>query len=164
MSRQVSLDLDPDPLAARQAREFVVSTVRESGLDDYVDTVQLLTSELVTNGVLHARTSLGVSVTVGDDMLTVQVHDRDPRPPIPRGHRADLLADIDRILERDEAPPGADERHSMMTVGPAGAIGAGRGLLLVESLADEWGVAEETEGKSVWFRLALTRPGPVGWS
>lgn len=42
-----------------------------------------------------------------------------------------------------------------MQVGPAGSIGAGRGLLLVEALADEWGVTMQTGGKAVWFRLAM---------
>jgi hypothetical protein len=168
MTRQATLDLDPDPLAARQAREFVVSAARAWGCDDQLDTVQLLTSELVTNGVLHARTPLGVSLSLSDSSLTVEVHDHDPRPPVPRGERVDLLADIDRAIERAaDLPLEADERHALMSVGPAGAIGAGRGLLLVETLADEWGVAQESTGKSVWFRLSVTSPdGPahLGWS
>ena len=156
MGRRASLDLDPDPLAARQAREFVTRTVREWGLADSLDTVQLLTSELVTNGILHARTTLDITVLATEDGLTVRVRDRDPRPPMPRGQRVDLLADIDEVLERADNPLGAtDDRHTTMHVGPAGAIGAGRGLLLVETLADEWGVAQETDGKSVWFRLSV---------
>jgi anti-sigma regulatory factor (Ser/Thr protein kinase) len=136
VSRQASLELEPDPRAAREARDFVASTVAQWGLSDCVGTVQLLTSELVTNGVLHAQTALGVSVTVEDSALTVEVHDNDPRPPIPRSARVDLLADIDRLLDQ----PG---------------IAAGRGLLLIETLADEWGVAQEKDGKSVWFRLSV---------
>jgi anti-sigma regulatory factor (Ser/Thr protein kinase) len=156
MGHNVSLDLDPDPLAAREAREFVSQAIRAWGYDDQVETAQLLTSELVTNGVLHARTALGVTLTADDASLLVEVHDHDPRPPMPRGHRADLMADIDRVLERsDDLLLDVDERHATMHVGPAGAIGAGRGLLLVESLADEWGVAQESGGKSVWFRLSV---------
>jgi hypothetical protein len=157
MSRHATLDLDPDPLAARHAREFVGAAAREWGCDEQLDTIQLLTSELVTNGVLHARTPLGVSLRLADSSLTVEVHDHDPRPPVPRGHRVDLLADIDHVIERAaDVPPEIDERHTTMYVGPAGAIGAGRGLLLVETLADEWGVAQKSFGKSVWFRLSLT--------
>jgi anti-sigma regulatory factor (Ser/Thr protein kinase) len=154
--RQATLDLDPDPLAARQAREFVVAAARNWGCDEQLDTIQLLTSELVTNGVLHARTPLGVSMTLADSRLTVEVHDHDPRPPVPRGHRVDLLADIHQVIERaSDVAPEVDERHTTMYVGPAGAIGAGRGLLLVETLADEWGVSQQSVGKSVWFRLSV---------
>jgi anti-sigma regulatory factor (Ser/Thr protein kinase) len=153
--RQATLDLDPDPLAARQAREFVVAAARDWGCEDQLDTIQLLTSELVTNGVLHARTPLGVSMRLAESHLTVEVHDHDPRPPVPRGQRVDLMADINEVIERVADQPEVDERHATMYVGPAGAIGAGRGLLLVETLADEWGVAQESAGTSVWFRRSV---------
>jgi hypothetical protein len=166
--QQARLDLRPDPLAARQAREFVATTMdrwgvggvgENGGPQPVVDTAELLTSELVTNGVLHAGTVLGVCVQLTDDMLTIEVHDNDPRPPIPRGQRANLLGDIDVLLGRAADEPASgwdeDERHVTMYVGPAGAIGAGRGLLLVEALADEWGVLQQTSGKAVWFKLTV---------
>ena len=148
--------LDPDPVAAREAREFVAATCREWQLLDNVDTVSLLTSELVTNGVLHARTPLEVDLVTDDRGLLVEVHDSDPRPPSPRGHRVNLLADIDEVLSRLDdtlSLTTVDERHAALAVGPAGAIGDGRGLLLVEALADEWGVELAADGKAVWFRL-----------
>ena len=148
--------LDPDPVAAREAREFVAATCREWQLVDDVDTISLLTSELVTNGVLHARTPLEVDLVTDDRGLLVEVHDSDPRPPSPRGHRVNLLADIDEVLSRLDdtlSLTTVDERHAALAVGPAGAIGAGRGLLLVEALADEWGVELAADGKAVWFRL-----------
>lgn len=148
--------LDPDPVAAREAREFVAATCREWQLVDDVDTIALLTSELVTNGVLHARTPLEVDLVTDDRGLLVEVHDNDPRPPSPRGHRVNLLADIDEVLSRLDdtlSLTTVDERHAALAVGPAGAIGAGRGLLLVEALADEWGVELAADGKAVWFRL-----------
>ena len=41
---------------------------------------------------------------------------------------------------------------------PAGAI-SGRGLLIVETLSDAWGVAAlEGGGKVVWFELAIDHP------
>jgi hypothetical protein len=153
-SRRASCVLDPDPVAAREAREFVTATCRAWQVTDDLDTVSLLTSELVTNGVLHARTPLEVGLVNDDRGLRVEVHDRDPRPPSPRGHRLNLLADIDELLTKPE--PAAylvDERQASLQVGPAGAIGAGRGLLLVEALADEWGVELAAQGKAVWFRL-----------
>jgi|SRR4051794_7229614 hypothetical protein len=152
--RRARCELEPDPLAARAAREFVASTCRDWQLTAELDTLVLLTSELVTNGVLHARTPLLVDVQADGDVLTIEVHDNDPRPPTPRDRRSDLLADIDELIQRHGVDLPRDERHSTLHAGPAGAIGAGRGLLLVEALADEWGVELTGEGKSVWFRLA----------
>ena len=155
-SRHASCVLDPDPAAAREAREFVAATCRQWHRTDDLDTVTLLTSELVTNGVLHARTPVAVSLHDDDRGLRVEVHDSDPQPPTPRGRRLNLLADIDEILSRlDDTLTlrTLDERGTTLAVGAAGAIGAGRGLLLVEALADEWGVECAADGKAVWFRL-----------
>jgi len=145
--------LDPDPIAASEARQFVAETFRQWDLTEDLDTVALLTSELVTNGVLHARTALEIGLTSDERGLLVEVHDSDPRPPSPRGHRTNLLADIDELLTRPDTLSVVDERQTLLAVGPAGAIGAGRGLLLVEALADEWGVELVEDGKAVWFRV-----------
>lgn len=41
---------------------------------------------------------------------------------------------------------------------------SGRGLELVETLADEFGVLPTSSGKRVWFTLGgATPPGPTGW-
>ena len=156
-SRQASCVLDPDPVAASEARAFVTATCRKWQRDEDIDTIALLTSELVTNGVLHARTPLAVRLQDDSAGVRVEVHDEDPRPPTPRGHRVNLLADIDEVLERLGDTLSnlrtLDERHTTLAVGPAGAISAGRGLLLVEALADEWGVEMSSHGKAVWFRL-----------
>jgi len=149
--------LDPDPIAASEARRFVADTFALWHLTEDLDTVALLTSELVTNGVLHARTPLEVGMTSDERGLLVEVHDTDPRPPTPSGHRANLLADIDEVLKRPDASSVQDERQALLAVGPAGAIGAGRGLLLIEALADEWGVELVEDGKAVWFRLSHSR-------
>ena len=38
----------------------------------------------------------------------------------------------------------------------------GRGLFLVQSLADEWGYEQESCGTTVWFRLAASARGGRG--
>jgi len=129
-------------------------TLSSDGTLPTTSTRSLCSPELVTNGVLHARTPLEVGLTSDDRGLLVEVHDSDPRPPTPRGHRINLLADIDEVLLRPDASAVHDERQALLAVGPAGAIGAGRGLLLVEALADEWGVEMVEDGKAVWFRLS----------
>ena len=45
----------------------------------------LVTSELVTNAVLHARTAhLELSLALHDDRMRIAVRDRDARPPASR--------------------------------------------------------------------------------
>ena len=72
---------------------------------------------MVTNGVLHARTPLEVGLTSDDRGLLVEVHDSDPRPPTTRGHRINLLADIDEVLLRPDASAVHDERQALRVRG-----------------------------------------------
>ena len=51
----------------------------------------MLTSELVTNAVVHARTRVDVKVEVDTDHMRVEVADSDPRLPRPTDHRPDAL-------------------------------------------------------------------------
>jgi hypothetical protein len=48
-----------------------------------------------------------------------------------------------------------DERDVRLDVGAAGTLAGGRGLLLVEALADEWGVTRRGNGKVVWAKFAI---------
>ena len=50
------------------------------GLDGLADDISLVTTELVTNVVLHARSELEVVLEVGD-RVRLEVHDRSPRAP-----------------------------------------------------------------------------------
>jgi hypothetical protein len=125
-----------------------------------IDEVTLAVSELVTNAVLHARTHIEVELCVIGGAMAVCVIDRDPRPPVVRPVRLDLLADLD-AAGSDVVPSAtsdADDRHPATHVGSSGSIAGGRGLLIVDALADEWGVAERADGKEVWLTL------PVQWA
>lgn len=70
------LHLDPLPRLVADARRFVLEHVPDLP-DETRDALVLLTSELVTNAVLHARTPLELGVTVADDSVMVTVHDLD---------------------------------------------------------------------------------------
>jgi len=83
---------------------------------------ELLTSELVTNALVHTDRDAEFTATVEPDGLHVEVRDFTERRPVVRA-------------------PGAEEGTN------------GRGLVLVQSLADAWGVRPHAEGKSVWFQL-----------
>ena len=70
------LELDPIPKLVAVARDFVRQ--HTPALDEEThETVVLLTSELVTNVVIHARTVLQVGVSVTASSVIVTVHDLD---------------------------------------------------------------------------------------
>ncbi|MEV0849574.1 ATP-binding protein [Streptomyces sp. NPDC049954] len=98
------------------------------GLDaGLADTAELLASELVTNAVLHADGADDCRVTceLSGAAFTVTVIDQGNGIPSMRREEA------------GEPEPG------------------GRGLLLVDTLADEWGVRGAAPGKAVYFVLAV---------
>ncbi len=88
--------------------------------DGLIEVAALLTSELVTNALVHTKGGAVVTAAV-TDRLRVEVRDFAPRRPEPRA-------------------PGVDGT-------------SGRGLMLVRSLADAWGVRTHAAGKCVWFEL-----------
>jgi anti-sigma regulatory factor (Ser/Thr protein kinase) len=88
-----------------------------------LDRVLLLTSEVVTNAILHARTPLRLTASLEGGQVQVRVYDRLRLLPRVRSYPADA--------------------------------GTGRGMHLVEALADEWGVEETPNGKCVWFCVAV---------
>ena len=121
------LNLDPVPSSVSLARSFVRESVAGLGDDDVEDVATLLTSELVTNAILHARTPVHLGVTVDDDRTCVSVGDS-------RSDRSNL----------QPLPPSQDRP-------------GGRGLAMVNDLAQAWGTATYAGGKTVWFVLATAR-------
>lgn len=127
----------PEPAAAAAARRFVRETLRSwplPGRDDrpdpdaLIDDAVLLTSELVTNAVVHAGTSVHVTCRLSAEAVEIVVLDGRPAQLIP-----------------DTLHPPADpaERTS------------GRGLHLPAQLASAWGVTYAQAAKAVWFRIGL---------
>lgn len=70
------LHLEPEPRSVGVARRFVQEQMPDLP-DATQDTVALLTSELVTNAVVHARTPVDVGVVLTDEDVVVTVHDLD---------------------------------------------------------------------------------------
>jgi anti-sigma regulatory factor (Ser/Thr protein kinase) len=123
------LDLLPEPGAAKRARDFV--SEQAPALTPATWTaLRLLTSELVTNAVVHARTAMQVGLTVTDSKVLVTVGDHSSALP-------------ERRSEADDRP-------------------GGRGLVLLDRLADEWGVHVNDGGKTLWFTLPRPRAQPNG--
>jgi hypothetical protein len=121
-----SVRLPPDRHAPEQARITVDRSCAEWGVPRLSQLAQVIVSELVTNAVVHARTPMELTVRLVGTVLHLAVRDGDPR----------LLVD---------AGGGVD----------ADGHGYGRGLLIVDSMADGWGCAPTGEGKVVWARLAV---------
>jgi anti-sigma regulatory factor (Ser/Thr protein kinase) len=161
MCRSALLELEPTPQAVGAARRFVADTCRRWQIQAVSDEISLAVSELVTNAVLHAHTHIQVTMCVTRGSAQISVRDSDPRPPILRPVRLDLLADLDAVPAQGVGRE-IDERDSVLHVGTSGSVAAGRGLLIVDALADEWGVAERTDGKEVWLTMLVPweRPEP----
>jgi PAS domain S-box-containing protein len=81
---QQHLTLPPAPESARTARRFVVEVLRSARADHFADTAALLTSELVTNGIVHAHTDLRLLVEATTTWVRVEVIDGNPQLPIRR--------------------------------------------------------------------------------
>ena len=80
------LSLDPVPASVSTARNFV-RDVLGSVDDDVRDTALLLSSELVTNAILHAHTPVQLGMVVDGEHLLVCVADRLPGHVLePRAH------------------------------------------------------------------------------
>ncbi|TWJ24606.1 serine phosphatase RsbU (regulator of sigma subunit) [Micromonospora endolithica] len=133
--RRVRLPADRRTPAA--ARAVVRSVLTEAHLDELANEALLLTTELSTNAVEHARTELDIEVVADPIGLTVTVSDfaNGPVEELTVGVRNDST-DIAEVSER------------------------GRGLLLVDHFASRWGTTYLPTGKGVWFRL--DRPGAAG--
>jgi anti-sigma regulatory factor (Ser/Thr protein kinase) len=120
------------------ARAMVLERLQALGCADVAEVVCLLTSELVTNAVIHAATSLTIRLRVEPDLVRVEVEDGG--------------AWSDQVELQAVGSP-ADS--------PDALAPAGRGLQIVESLSAHWGVMPARRGTTVWFELPLS-PVPNG--
>ncbi|WP_432574173.1 ATP-binding protein [Kineococcus sp. SYSU DK005] len=121
-----STTLAPEPTSSRTARHLVADWCIAEGLvGDVVDTLLLLTAEVVTNAVLHGRSDVRLCLGRHGSRVRVGVGDENTRLPV-----------------RRESDPDALD---------------GRGMALVEALADSHGVDAQPFGKVVWFEVATHR-------
>jgi anti-sigma regulatory factor (Ser/Thr protein kinase) len=122
-----TIELEPAPQSARWARRFIADFCTAAGLPEEVcHSASLLTSELVTNAVLHGQTSATLTAHRPGDLLRVAVRDDNPALP---------ALGQDPVID-----PNAE---------------GGRGLAIVSMLASRWGVEMTTTGKAIWFELDL---------
>ena len=79
-----AITLPPEPASVPAARQFVRAFLADEGVDAVLALpAVLLTSELVTNGVIHAHTDLDLQAKVANGSLRVEVIDRGDGCPVP---------------------------------------------------------------------------------
>ncbi len=117
-AHDVSTRLVPSAQAPGQARGVVRGMCVEAGVDELVrDMVVLLTSEAVTNAVLHGRGRVRVRAQSMDGRVRVEVADRSRRTPVtlPADESIERGRGV-RLLERCASDWGVDVRRRGKTV------------------------------------------------
>ncbi|MFJ7325946.1 ATP-binding protein [Streptomyces cyaneofuscatus] len=134
---QVQLEVGPDPAEVGRARRWARSRLVGSGIGDdepLAETLILLISELVTNAVVHTGCPAVLRMLFGGGgggAGTVRVE----------------------VADASDRPPL--QRHA------EGEDTNGRGLELVDGLADRWGWQPEGAGKQIWCEVDRGAPTPV---
>ncbi|MGW0970498.1 SpoIIE family protein phosphatase [Streptomyces sp. NPDC002516] len=129
ITARAAASFEPVGRSVATARSFVRDTLQGWGFADIVDDAVVLTSELVTNAVVHAGTSADVLCLRSDDGVRIEVADHYPEREIP--------------LQATAVNMGSPDREG------------GRGLQLCAALARRWGVEYTPTNKQVWFQLDL---------
>lgn len=136
--RRFRFELAAHPGSPAQARRLTRTRLtRWAVCEDTCDTAALVVSELVTNAILHTAS----------DVVVCELHDED---------------DLVRIAVRDQGCAAGEPRPSPVRAEEE----HGRGLLLVDALADAWGAHEHGFGLLVWAELprqADGARGDLGW-
>jgi anti-sigma regulatory factor (Ser/Thr protein kinase) len=116
------------PESVGRARAWVRITLTAAGREDLIDSATLIISELASNAIRHASRSEMIKVVCELDVVTLTLGVIDFDPHLP------VLFAVDTDDER------------------------GRGLLLVDATADEWGSHPVGAGKIVYALLHIARP------
>jgi serine/threonine-protein kinase RsbW len=127
--RRLLMTLSADDHSVRLARHAAHVVLGVWELAHMEETAVLIVSELVTNAVRHARETDVVEVDLHATRTCLRIE----------------IQDCDRHWPQPRIPGGFEE--------------SGFGFVLVDALADKWGVRETTTGKAVWAELDVRRDG-----
>lgn len=133
---QVQLEVGPDPAEVGRARRWARSRLAGSGIaadEPVAETLILLISELVTNAVVHTGCPAVLRMLL---------------PGVPADEPGTVRVEV---ADRSARPPRP--RHA------EGDDTNGRGLELVDGLADRWGWRHEGTGKSIWCEVDRCEAG-----
>jgi PAS domain S-box-containing protein len=127
-----TVDLADDPAAVRTARHLAEEVAASLGADEsQAVALALLVSEVVTNAVRHTGSAGRLRIRLAGNRVRVEAFDGG--------------VDVLRPRASTSAEPGLHDRR--------------RGLQLLDSLADAWGVEPTSGGKCVWFELTAGAAG-----
>ena len=130
MHSTLSMPLFADPSSPAIARSRATALVESWASERLQSALSLLVSEVVTNAVLHGGADICLELSVLRSHA-VRVEVFDSSPELPELQTTTPL-----------------ERES------------GRGLQLVDALANTWGARPRGDGKIVWFDLSDTDGDP----
>jgi anti-sigma regulatory factor (Ser/Thr protein kinase) len=117
------LTLAPTVDSVGVGRRLVSEALAEWELDALSYTATLLTSEVLTNSLLHARTPIVLTIDrIGPQTVTISVHDESPLVPRRRGHADDAttgrgLELLDRLSQSWRVQPDDTGKTLTFTVG-----------------------------------------------
>jgi sodium/proline symporter len=121
--------LDAGPDVVAQARFLAAGTLDDAVVSLPVRAdVLLVVSELVSNAARHTSGPISLAVAVTGQSILVEVTDSG-----------------------DSHPPLTPRQPEPTSL-------SGRGLLIVDVIADRWGVWPEPEGKTVWAEINRVEP------
>ncbi|MFJ5560503.1 ATP-binding protein [Streptomyces sp. NPDC093250] len=126
----MQLEIRPDPAEVGRARRWARSRLAGSGIgvdEPLAETLILLVSELVTNAVVHTGRPAVLRLSL---------------PGAEAAEEAIVRVEVADRSDRAPVPRCVD-----------GESTGGRGLALVDGLADRWGWSAEGAGKRIWCEL-----------
>lgn len=143
------LELGALPSAVPCARLHARQVLWEWRLEGFSDSVELVVSELTTNAV---------AASAGLTGSRYRGRWRPGVPPVRLWVCSDKARVLVQVWDGDDRLPEAQ--------GVALLAESGRGLLLVESLSEEWGAyaLKGSSGKVVWACATNAMPQADGWS
>jgi anti-sigma regulatory factor (Ser/Thr protein kinase) len=108
-----TVELAPTPRSVRTARVFTADALGEEGIAaSVIELCVLLVSELVTNAISHARSSIHVAVHIDSHWVRVEVEDTGPGDPIMQPSTPNDLAGRGlAVVDRLSTEWGNDQRE-----------------------------------------------------
>ncbi|MFJ8251276.1 ATP-binding protein [Streptomyces sp. NPDC094466] len=139
-----SMAIPHGPAGVGQARHRMREQLRDNGVSDaVVDDAVLILSELLSNACRHGR-PLGRHTDVGDGDV-----------------RAAWRVDTAGALTVEVTDGGGPTRPVPAT--PSVTARGGRGLNIINALAQEWGVRDDSSGEvTVWALVSSKKPPGIG--